>query len=112
MPNIISVTIIASSRPEAEKIADALVNEKLAACVNILPNVQSVYRWQGAIETTEEIILIAKTRAELFEKLCSAVKSLHSYSVPCIVATPVVDGYTPYVDWVVGETEGSPDSMQ
>jgi periplasmic divalent cation tolerance protein len=104
MPPIISVHITASSRPEADKIAKALVNEKLAACVNIVPAVHSVYRWEGKIEESDEILLIAKSRAELFEPLRKLVKALHSYECPCIVAMPVTAGHQPFLDWVVKET--------
>ena len=104
MPNIVSVQITASSRTEADTIARALVGEKLAACVNIIPGVRSVYRWQGKVEEADEIILIAKTRAELFEPLRKLVKALHSYECPCIVALPVSTGYQAFLDWVAAET--------
>lgn len=104
MPNIISVTITAGSREEADRIAAALVGEKLAACVNILPGVHSIYRWQGNVEESEEVILIAKTRAELFEPLSKRVKSLHSYECPCIVASPVTLGHPPFLEWIEKET--------
>ena len=104
MPDIISVTITASSRPEAEVIARALVGEKLAACVNIISGVRSIYRWDGKVEEADEIILIAKTRPELFEPLRKLVKTLHSYQCPCIVASPVTMGHQPFLDWVAKET--------
>ena len=104
MHNIISVYITVSSRPEAEKIARALVEEKFAAGVNIIPGVRSIYRWEGRIEESDEVILIAKSRPELFESLRKLVKTLHSYECPCIVASPVTVGHLPFLDWVVKET--------
>lgn len=105
MPNFISVHITAASRPEAEKIARALVEEKLAACANIVPGVRSVYRWEGKVEEADEILLIAKTRAELFEPLRKLVKALHSYECPCIVALSITVGHQPYMDWLAQETK-------
>jgi periplasmic divalent cation tolerance protein len=105
MTDFVSVYVTAGSRDEAEKIARALVEEKLAACVNILPGVKSTYRWQGKIETTDEIVLIAKSRAALFPKLEKRVKELHSYECPCIVAWPVEAGHRPYLDWLTEETK-------
>ncbi len=104
MPNIISVHITVSSRAEADKIARALVQEKLAACVNIIPGAHSVYRWDGQVQESDEVILIAKSRPELFEPLRKLVKTLHSYECPCIVALPITAGHQPYLDWIVKET--------
>jgi len=104
MSDFISVHITASSPAEAEKIGHALVEEKLAACVNILPGAQSIYRWESKIEVAEEAILIAKTRADLFEMLSRRVKALHSYKVPCIVAIPIMTGDQAYLDWLTAET--------
>ena len=71
----------------------------------VLPDVRSVYGWEGKVDEGNEVVLIAKTRAELFGKLCDAVKALHSYACPCIVATPITDGYGPYLDWIGEETK-------
>jgi periplasmic divalent cation tolerance protein len=105
MSEFISVHITASSPAEAEKIASKLVEEKLAACVNILPGAKSIYRWEGKIETAAEAVLIAKTRADLFEALNRRVKALHSYSCPCIVALPIIDGDQAYLGWLAAETK-------
>ncbi len=104
MPNFISVHITAPSRDLAEKIAHALVQEKLAACVNMIPGMWSVYRWQGGIHESDEVLLIAKTRAELFEPLKKLVKTLHSEECPCILASIITAGHQPYLDWLAQET--------
>jgi periplasmic divalent cation tolerance protein len=99
----ISVYIVASDQGEATMIADVLVTERLAACVNILGAVRSVYRWQGEIERADEVAMIAKSRADLFDKLASRVRSLHSYDTPAIVAWPIVAGDKDYLDWIDAE---------
>lgn len=102
----VMVYMTAANRIEADAIAEALVRAKLAACVNVLGDAASIYRWQGQMEKATETILIAKTRAALFDELRDAVKALHSYEVPCIVAYPMVDGFAPYLDWIRAETGG------
>lgn len=92
--------ITAASREEAARIGRALVEERLAACVNILDGMTSIYRWQGAIEEATETVLIAKTRAVLFDALAARVRELHSYSVPCVVELPVGRGNPSYLDWL------------
>ena len=104
MTGFISVHITASSTDEASAIAEALVMDKLAACVNIMPRVQSIYRWQGVIERAEEVVLIAKTRADLFGQLSQRVKGLHSYDCPCIVALPITAGAPAYLEYLAKET--------
>jgi periplasmic divalent cation tolerance protein len=104
MTEFISVYMTASSLDEAQKIAKALVEEKLAACVNIFPNVQSVYRWDGQVKHASEQVLIAKTSLKHMEALKKLVQLLNSNSVPCIVATPLVAGFQPYLDWLKSET--------
>jgi periplasmic divalent cation tolerance protein len=100
----ISVYVTASSMAEAEMIAEALVEERLAACVNILGAVRSVYRWQGAVQRDGEVAFIAKTRAALFDMLAARVKALHSYDTPCIAAWPIVAGDAAYLEWIRAET--------
>ena len=99
------VYITAGSMDEARTIGRALVDERLAACANILPSVTSVYRWQGAIEYAEEVVLIAKTREALVPRLSDRVAALHSYDCPCVVAMPIVAGHADYLDWISAETE-------
>jgi periplasmic divalent cation tolerance protein len=85
---------------DAERIGRALVERGLAACVNVLPAVTSIYRWKGKLEKEEERLLLIKTRAERFEALKQALVSLHPYEVPEVLALPVADGHQPYLDWL------------
>jgi periplasmic divalent cation tolerance protein len=94
------VYITTSSIEEARSIARTLVEEHLAACANIVPGMESVYRWKGQIESDREIILIAKTSRERLTDLEYRVKQLHSYDVPCIVALPLEHGNQDYFDWL------------
>lgn len=94
------VSITTSSLKEAERIAEALVQERLAACVNIVPAITSIYRWQGEVHKDSEVLLIAKSRPELFESLAVRVKELHSYEVPEIIALPIVVGSKAYLSWI------------
>jgi periplasmic divalent cation tolerance protein len=96
--------ITTGSREEALKIARALVDEKLAACVNVLGEATSIYRWQGKVEEAGETILIAKTRKDLVEKALAWVQALHSYDVPCAVAYDMATGLPPYLAWIDAET--------
>lgn len=84
----------------AKKLADYLVNNKLAACVNIVENIYSIYFWQGNIERDNESLMIIKTRADLFEKLEEEVKKNHPYSVPEIIAMPIIKGSNDYLKWI------------
>jgi periplasmic divalent cation tolerance protein len=101
----IFVYMTAGSREEAERIGRILVEERLAACVNILPGMTSVYRWQGAVETAQEVVVIAKTRRSAFDALAERVRALHSYEVPCIIELPLGRGDAPYLDWIATETD-------
>jgi periplasmic divalent cation tolerance protein len=85
---------------DAERIARALVERRLAACVNVVPGVVSVYRWKGAVEKDEERLLVIKTRAERLEALREALVELHPYEVPELVALPVEAGHAPYLAWL------------
>ncbi|MFC5354094.1 divalent-cation tolerance protein CutA [Azospirillum himalayense] len=96
--------ITAGSRDEARRIGRALVEEGLAACANIFDGMTSIYRWQDAIEEATETVLIAKTRAELFDRLAARVRELHSYEVPCVVELRVGRGNPAYLDWLRDET--------
>ena len=101
----IVVFITAGSKEEAQKIARGLLEEKLAACVNIIDGVESHFWWQGKIDSAKEALLVIKTKKELFNKLAKKVKSLHSYSVPEIIALPIVTGNTEYLNWINDSTE-------
>lgn len=107
--SFISVYMIASDDAEADRIAAALVAEGLAACVNILGAVRSVYRWRGQVERAEEVALVAKTRATLFDRLAARVRELHSYEVPAIVAWPIVAGDAAYLEWIAAEAPLPPE---
>jgi periplasmic divalent cation tolerance protein len=95
----------ASGEDEAASIARALVENRLAGCVNIVNGVRSVYRWQGKTEDETEVLMIAKTRKSLFQSLLNKVKELHSYTVPEIVAFPIIEGSEDYLKWL-GEVTG------
>lgn len=99
----LAVYITTPTIDEARRIARTLVEERLAACVNILPPSETVYHWGGAIETATESTLIAKTRADRFDALLARVRSLHSHEVPCVVALPVVAGNPRYLEWLAAE---------
>ena len=88
----------------AERIAQTLVDERLAACVNVLPGLRSVYRWQGAVERTDEVLLLVKTGRERLEALTARVHALHPYELPELVAVEVAGGLGAYLDWVSEQT--------
>ena len=92
---------------EAEKAGRALLERTLAACVNILPGMVSLYRWQGAIERGEEAVMIIKTRASLAEAVRAAVKEMHSYETPAILVIPLESVDSAYLGWLLAETEDS-----
>jgi periplasmic divalent cation tolerance protein len=94
----------APDRTVAMRIAQALVDERLAACVNVLGDCTSVYRWEGAVETAQELPIIIKTRSARYDEVEAAIRRLHPYELPEIVAVPVVHGLRDYLDWVSGET--------
>jgi periplasmic divalent cation tolerance protein len=88
------------SLEEARHIARALIERRLAACVNIVPQVESIFRWKGEVETSNESLLVIKTTAGMFEKLRVALKELHSYEVPECIELTVTDGSEAYLDWI------------
>ncbi len=99
-----SLYITTATLEEAQRIGEALVGERLAACANILPGARSIYRWQGQIVRDNEVVIIAKTRAALVEAAIARVKALHSYQVPCVVAHPILAGNPDYLAWLEAET--------
>ena len=103
MTEFIVVYVTVGSAQEADRLAQSLVGERLAACVNRVKSVQSVYRWQGEVEQGDEELLIIKTHKDLFPALETRVRELHSYSVPEIIALPVVAGSAGYLDWLRGQ---------
>lgn len=98
--NEIVVFITASDEDAAVKIARSLVEAKLAGCVNIIKNIRSVYRWEETVEDEPEVLMIVKTRNALFHELMKKVKELHSYTVPEIIALPIVEGSEDYLQWL------------
>ncbi len=110
MTDKIIVLSTCASQQEAEKIAKLLVESRLAACVNILPGIRSVYHWQGKIQDEAEILLLIKSRRPLFEQLQKTLASVHSYEVPEIIAIPIVEGALSYLQWLSRET-GGPDEV-
>ena len=99
--NLIYITT--GSKNEAILIGKALINTGLAACVNIIENMHSMYMWDGKLQDDNEAILIAKTTKERVPDLIEKVKSLHSYDCPCVVSLPVSDGNPAFLKWVAGE---------
>jgi periplasmic divalent cation tolerance protein len=93
---------------EAEQAGRAIVERRLAACVNILPGMVSHYWWEGKVERGEEVVMIIKTRASLAEPVRAAVKEMHSYATPAILVLPIESVDQPYLQWILAETEGSP----
>ena len=89
----------------AERIATALVEERLAACVNLVPGATSIYRWEGKLQRDAELLLVIKTAAERLAALTARVQALHPYEVPEIIALPITMGARPYLDWITESTK-------
>lgn len=89
----------------ANLIASSLVEENLAACINILPSVTSVYKWEGIIQNNTEMLMMIKTREEKFEAVEAKIKQLHEYSLPEIIAIPIIKGSEEYQNWILEETK-------
>lgn len=100
MSEAIVVFMTAANGEEAARLADMLVGAHLAACVQILPEIESVYRWEGKIERQSEVLLLAKTTKSKFDDLEREVRALHSYDTPEIIAVPVTAGSAPYLQWL------------
>ena len=98
------VLITCPDKAQADKLARGLVEARLAACVNVVPGVESHYRWEGKLESASELLLIAKTRAGLTPEVASFVRKNHSHSVPEVLAVDVAGGSAPYLDWVGANT--------
>jgi periplasmic divalent cation tolerance protein len=98
--DFIVVLVTAKDKAEAEKISQALIEEKLIACANIINPVASCFVWQGKIDRVQECLIVMKSRADLFAELSRRVKTLHSYEVPEILALPIVEGSADYLAWM------------
>lgn len=102
--SVMMVYVTAPNRDEALSLATALVEERLAACANIMEGVTSLFWWQGKVQRENEVSLILKTRTELLEAVKRRVAELHSYTVPCVVAWPIADGNEAFLAWVCDQT--------
>jgi periplasmic divalent cation tolerance protein len=107
MSDGIVVLMTAGSYEEAERIAQTLVADMLAACVNVMPGITSIYRWEGQVQRDREWLLLAKSRQEVLDELIQRVQALHSYDVPEIIALPLLGGSEEYLRWVDAEVHGS-----
>jgi periplasmic divalent cation tolerance protein len=107
----IVIFITTSEEDEAAKIAKELVEARLAGCINIIKDIRSIYRWEGKIEDESEVLMIAKTQKSLFNAFVKKVKEIHSYTVPEIIALPVVEGSEDYLKWL-REVTGISSSVQ
>jgi periplasmic divalent cation tolerance protein len=112
MADAIEVHVTMPDADRAISLARALVDEGLAACVNVVPGVRSIYRWQGKLEESDEVLCLIKTRAELFERVRRRVAELHPYEVPEILSFAVDEGSPAYLDWVRAGTIGSIGSIK
>ena len=107
MPDV-SALVVLSTFPDAEtaaEIARALVDEQLAACVNLIAAVRSIYRWQAAVQDDAETLAIIKTTADRYPALATRLAQLHPYEVPEIIALPLAAGHAPYLAWLAGQTQ-------
>lgn len=102
--SVVSIYAVFASAEEAERIGRAMVEERLAACVNILGPCRSIYRWQGALETADEVAAIFKTTAAAADRLMTRIAGLHSYDVPAITLWPIDKLLAPYAEWVESST--------
>lgn len=105
MTKFVVILVTAGSEEEAGKIANAVLDKKLAACVNIIPSVKSLFWWEGKKETGEEALLLIKSRAEIVDEVAEAVKANHSYDVPEIISIPVSGGSGDYLKWLGREIQ-------
>lgn len=99
------VYITTSNEEESKGIANVLVEEKLAACINIITSIESIYLWKGQIEEDNESLLIAKTKAKNIDKIIKRVKEIHSYETPAILAIPIIEGSKDYLDYIDKELD-------
>ena len=106
------VYMTAGSVDEARAIGQALVRERLAACVNIVDGMRSLYWWDDAVQEDTEAVLIAKTTRARLDSLVERAKALHSYDCPCIVALPMIGGHQAFLSWIATETSGEPHHIE
>ena len=109
MTDKIVILSTCATREEAEKLARALLDRRLAACVNVIPGVRSYYRWKGAIESADECLLVVKSSRELCGPIGALLEKEHSYEVPELLALPVVEGAANYLNWLLANLRGAPE---
>ena len=110
MTNKRLVLTTAASRTEARSIALTLVERQLAACVNVIPRIESIYRWKGKVESSEECLLLIKTTADTFDRVKSALLELHSYELPECISLPIDEGSASYLKWIEESVLSQKDS--
>jgi len=106
-PSEIIIFITAATNEEAHRIADLLLNERKAACVNIVPRISSLFWWQDKVDSAQESLLIVKTEASVLNEIVRLVRGLHSYDVPEIIALPIIGGNPDYLEWIGKEVKQS-----
>jgi periplasmic divalent cation tolerance protein len=106
-PGAVVVLVTTGSEEEARRVAEHLLEKRKAACVNIVPGVNSLFRWQGKLDSAQESLLIIKTRASLLQEVIELVREVHSYNVPEIIALPVIDGNEDCLKWIDDEVRDS-----
>jgi len=111
-PGACVMFVMAGTGKEAERISRALIEERLAACANIIGPVRSIYRWRGKVEDAREYLIMIKTRSSLTSRIERAVRKLHSYEVPEIIALKIASGSTPYLDWIAQNTHAPKQSRR
>jgi periplasmic divalent cation tolerance protein len=102
--SVISIYAVFASAEEAERIGRTVIEERLAACINMLPPIRSIYRWKGKVESADEVAAILKTHHWRTDALMARIAELHSYDVPCIVSWPIEKILGPYADWIEDST--------
>ena len=107
MTDNVVIMVTASSRRECRKIARHLVEEKLAACVNITQAIESVYRWEGKLADEKEFVMLIKSKRELFPEIKAAIAKLHSYHTPEIICLPIIDGSRNYLQWIADSVKAA-----
>jgi periplasmic divalent cation tolerance protein len=107
MTEFIQVLTTTDTRPRAEAVARALIEQRLAACVQMIGPVTSIFRWEGRIDTAEEWLCLAKTRSERYAEVEAAIRAVHTYQVPEILAVPISAGHAPYLEWLSSQLQRS-----
>ncbi len=105
MEKIVLIYVTCSNQEEALKIGRMLLEDRLVACVNIYPEIKSLYWWEDKLNEDREAVLILKTRDQLAEEVINKIKEIHSYTCPCILVMPIKEGFRPFFDWILKETK-------